>query len=188
MRILEVRYAKRLGDNNYGFEEVGLSADCEGDSVDVVLATLKNEVYFQLGLEGKIGGEVEEVIEAIKPVTEIVEEVLKEEPVKEEAPKEEPKKRKRRSKEEIEADKKKEEPKKEKTKRVKKDKSTKYDRENPAHKKELARILDEVAPTWRGEDKPKAKQVSADLVGEVIYDGAGDVATSFIQMITDGMA
>ena len=81
-------------------------------------------------------------------------------------------------------EKKKEEVKEEKPKKVD---GVVYDNSLLEHKQEFARILDEVFPQWRdsADNLKKAKEISASMVGDVLYNKSGKLASKFYAKVEE---
>ena len=158
MRIIEIKYEHRIPVKQYESEVAGATAAiCEADDPAMSMKQLQNFVNASL----------------VKESTPIEKEIEK-------------------KKEEPEQEVKTEEPKKE-TKKKTKRKTTKkkelylYNREIESHKKELYRLLTELAPGWQ-KNIEKASQLSFDLSGKVdLYNKDGDVTEAFKKAVIDGM-
>ena len=189
--ITEITYMRRVNLGNYEHTEISATSVVnEGQDPDNIGEALKQQVEKLLGLRDSVDFSlVEEVTEdgnfkmkdgSVKEVsenTEVVHEDKKEEPKEEEKPKATKKKVTKKK-----ASKKKEEPKGPVP-------SVKYDRSKQEHKDEMAKALNQHVAKWKTTDegKKKARELSEKLVGEYLFDSEGNVVSSFIEAVKDGM-
>lgn len=155
MRVVELKYGKKISDENYGSEEISVTVLGDGTNLEDLFQQAKNFVEINLSETAELAKQNKALKEGSSPVP--VQKAEKKSLMKAEKPatvKEEIKE------EEVKEEKKKPAKKEDKSSRA--DEVLPFDRNNPDHKEELSKILDKNFPGWLENDDltKKAGQAS----------------------------